>query len=52
MFKFLSIVFMILGVIFILSGISQYYNNECINDIEIKFVPRDVYDEIMINKVI
>ena len=50
MIKLLSIVFMILGIFFILSSFSQYYDKDCNNDISIKFVPRDVYDEIIKNK--
>lgn len=43
---------MILGIFFILSALSNNYNDDCKNDIEIKFVPRNVYDEIIKNKVI
>lgn len=47
----LSLMLFIIGIICMIGSIVNNEDN-CNNNIEIKYVPRDVYDEIIKNKVI
>ena len=43
---------LVIGILFMFSGLSDDYKKKCDDDIDIKFVPRNVYDEILKNQVI
>ena len=48
----LSFILFIIGILCMVSALANYHKKNCNNDIEIKYVPRDVYDEILKNKII
>ena len=47
-----SLLLFILGVIFFTIGYSKIYDTSCKEGISIKYVPRDVYNQIFLNKII
>jgi hypothetical protein len=42
----------IMGILFITAGYAHQVKPSCSKGTEVKFVPRDVYDEIILNKVL
>jgi hypothetical protein len=48
----ISLLLFIMGMLFITAGYAHQVKPSCSKGTEVKFVPRDVYDEIMLNKVL
>ena len=48
----ISLLLFIMGILFITAGYAHQVKPSCSKGIDIKFVPRDVYDEIMLNKIL
>tara|TARA_Y100000389_G_scaffold687_1_gene701 strand:+ start:251 stop:439 length:189 start_codon:yes stop_codon:yes gene_type:complete len=46
----ISLVFLIMGILFITAGYAKQMKPSCAKGLEVKYVPRTVYDEIMQGK--
>jgi hypothetical protein len=46
----IALILFILGVIMIVGGYSHQVSPKCNEDLKIKIVPRNIYDEIVYNK--
>ena len=46
----ISLIFLIMGILFITAGYAHQMRPSCQKGVEVKYVPRDVYSEIMKSK--
>lgn len=48
----LNLFMFVIGILLVVAGYTQQLDNGCNNELEVRIIPRNVYDQLMIDSVI